>query len=312
MRFEFTPQGPFDLSNQNQYFGGWLAPAGEPGGVVMAFPVEGWKGAAALVLRQAADGRILGEFSGDSDLFERARSQALACLSLDVDGVGWPEVGRRDGVLGALQERYRFLRPVLFHSPYEAAAAFIIGHRISIKQRQAIMRRMAEELGEAAQAGGQTVYSFPGPQALLALRSYAGLNAQKLERLRGVAMAALEGWLEREELRAMPVEAALARLESLPGIGPFFAQGILYRGAGLADVLPTEDITLYAIQNAYHLSGPPGQAEIERMAEAWRPFRMWASVLLHVWVRREVGLPQKRTFGRPDRSKARTGPEQED
>jgi DNA-3-methyladenine glycosylase II len=299
MNFEFIPQGPFNLSNQNQYFGGWLTLGSDPATIVMAFPVEGWQGSAALTLRQEADGRLVGEVSGPTELLEKARSQGLACLSLDVDGTGWPEVGRRDAWVGQLQERYQYLRPVLFYSAYEAAAAFIIGHRISIKQRRTIMQRMAEQLGEQLEVEDQTFYAFPGPQALLPLKAYPGLSEQKVERLHAVALAALEGWLDREALRALPVEAALARLESLPGIGPFFSQGILYRGAGLVDVITLDDLTPQAIELAYHLGETPGRAEMERIAEPWRPYRMWVNVLLHVWLRREIGTPRKRSFSAP-------------
>ncbi len=80
-----------------------------------------------------------------------AWQQALATLSLDSEATGWPEVGQRDPVIGHLQQTYQFLRPVLFHSPYEAAAAFIIGHRISIQQGRAIRQAMAREIGENLQ-----------------------------------------------------------------------------------------------------------------------------------------------------------------
>ena len=33
--------------------------------------------------------------------------------------------------------------------------------------------------------------------------------------------------------------------------------------------------------------------EIEKIAAGWRPFRMWTTVLIHVWLRREVGLPPR-------------------
>ena len=88
MKFEFKAQGPFDLAYQNQFFGGWLTQQDDPSSIVMAFPVEGWQASAAVTLRQAADGILQGETFGGSDpaTFEKARSQALACLSLDVDG----------------------------------------------------------------------------------------------------------------------------------------------------------------------------------------------------------------------------------
>ena len=51
----------------------------------------------------------------------RRSDQVTRILSLDVDGTGFPEVGRRDPVVGGLQARWPGLRPVGFYSPYEAA-----------------------------------------------------------------------------------------------------------------------------------------------------------------------------------------------
>jgi DNA-3-methyladenine glycosylase II len=242
-------------------------------------------------VRQDGGGEVSLEVTGDGD---RARDQALAALSLDVDGAGWPEVGRRDAHIGRLQATYDFLRPVLFTSPYEAAAHFIIGHRISMKQGRAIRARMAEELGEAFEVAGGSFAAFPAPERLLSLTEFRGLNATKVERLHGVAEAALDGRLDRAHLRSLAPEDALAEIRTIDGVGPFFAAGILNRGAGVVDQITDDDLTKYAVQVAYELPEKPGQAETLRIAERWRPYRMWAAVLLHVWLRREVGLPSRR------------------
>lgn len=92
-----------------------------------------------------------------------------------------------------------------------------------------------------------------------------------------MAEAALEGWLDRAVLRSLPEAEALARLQSLPGVGPFFASGILYRGAGLVDCTVENPATLDAIAQAYG----PG-ARLKELSEIWRPYRMWATVLLNV------------------------------
>ena len=292
--FDFIPNGLFDLANQNQYFGGWPTLKNDPQTIVMAFPVEGWHGSAAVTLRQAADGKIIGQVYGPAAISEKARSQALAALSLDVSAEEWPQVGRRDPVIGELQAKYAFLRPVLFHSPYEAAAGFIIGHRRSIRQKVEIMNHLAEDFGGKLEVDGQVWHAFPQPAGLLTLASYAGLNEQKVERLHFVARAALDGLLDRDFLRSLAIEDALAQLETLPGVGPFFAQGILHRGAGLVDDITRDDLTDYAIQKAYRLAEPPDQAKIDEISRPWRPFRMWATVLFHIWVRREYGVPTGR------------------
>jgi DNA-3-methyladenine glycosylase II len=296
MPFDFLPKGPFELANQNQYFGGWPGLNNNPGAIVMAFPVEGWIDSAAVTLWQAVDGRVYGHVYGPSAVIEKAREQALACLSLDIGAEDWPAVGRRDGVIGELQNKYHFLRPILFHSPYEAAAGFVIGHRTTIKQKQTMMQRMSQELGEKIEIDGQVFHAFPTPQILLALANYRGLSEIKIERLHAVAEAALDGLLDRNGLRSLHVEEALTRLRSISGIGPFFAQGILHRGAGLVDEVTNDDLTQYAVQTAYKLPKLPNQDQVLEIARLWKPFRMWATVLLHIWLRREIGLPKKRTF----------------
>ncbi len=296
MVFDYLPKGPFNLADQNKYFGGWPTLFKNPEAIVLAFPVEGWKGSAAVALSQNAHGRVIGQVYGEDAIAEKATQQALACLSLDVAAEDWPLVGQRDTVIGELQNKYRFLRPMLFHSPYEAAAGFIIGHRTTIKQKQAMMKRMSEEIGEKIVIDGQVFHAFPNPQTLLSLTSYKGLSELKVERLHGVAEAALNGELDRDRLRSQPVDQALTELKSISGIGPFFDQGILHRGAGLVDEVTNDDLTQYAVQAAYQLANLPSHNQVLKIADLWKPFRMWATVLLHIWLRREVGLPKKRTF----------------
>ncbi len=280
--FEMVPHGPFDLENQADRFGGWPRLAD---GIVIAFPVEGWRSSSAVVVRQQK-ARITGEVHGAAAAdAERAWKQALAALSLDVDGSGFVEVGRHDPAIGRLQAEYRNLRPVLFHSPYEAACAFVIGHRITILQTRRIRQRMAEAAGATIEVHGTAFRAFPDPRALLQLESFPGVAPAKIDRLHQVARAALEGWLDRGHLRSLPVADALTQLRTLPGIGEFFAQGILMRGAGLVDAVTDDDLTPRAIQLLYGLRERPTRAAVLKRAEAWRPFRMWALVLMNVWLR---------------------------
>jgi len=296
--FEYLPRGPFDLANQNRYFGGWPTLRSDPGTIVMAFPVEGWKGSAAVALQQKTDGSILGEVFGGSGISAQAEEQALAVLSLDIAAEEWPDVGKRDPIIGELQNKYHFVRPILFHSPYEAAAGFIIGHRITIKQKNAIMSRMAQELGSRLEVSGQAFHAFPEPGVLLGLAGFQGLSQQKIERLHAIALAALDGLLDRRNLRSVPIGEALSKLETLPGIGPFFSQGILHRGAGLVDEVTQDDLTEYAIRMAYKLGEAPEKSQLDLITRGWQPFRMWTTVLLHIWVRREIGVPARRTFSK--------------
>jgi DNA-3-methyladenine glycosylase II len=277
-------QGPYDMAHQNDYFGGWTQAGGDERSVVMAFPVEGWQHSAAVELRQTDPGTIEGQVTGgDADT---AWNQALAVLSLDVDGTGYPTVGEHDPVIGALQKEHAYLRPVLFHSPYEAACAFVIGHRLRIEQGRAIRARMAREHGESFDIAGTTVHAFPAPQRLREITEIPGVNDEKITRLHGVADAAMEGRLDRARLRSLPLDEALADVKRLRGVGDFFAVAIVMRGAGLIDSVPNDDITRAGIERFYHLDAGPSDTEFARITDGWRPYRMWCSVLIHASERR--------------------------
>ncbi|WP_433223404.1 DNA-3-methyladenine glycosylase family protein [Dactylosporangium sp. CS-047395] len=273
--------GPYDMGRQAEFFGGWVRPADDPRSILMAFPVEGRPESAAVLLRQDGD-TVTGDVTGPPEAWD----QALATLSLDEDGTGWPEVGERDPVIGALQREHAYLRPVLFHSAYEAACAFVIGHRLRITQQRAIRARIAQTHGAAIEVGGQVVHAFPSPQVLRGLRELPGLDAEKLTRLHGIADAALAGRLDRARLRAMPLDEAYADVKRLRGVGDFFATGIVLRGAGRRDAIPAEGFTRQGLQRLYRLRHEPTDADMTRMAEPWRPYRMWCSVLVHASERR--------------------------
>jgi len=294
-RFRVEPRGPFGLAEANRYFGGWPVLAADASAIVMAFPVEGWRTSAAVVVRQEADGALTGEVHhATGQDAEAAWRTALAALSADADGAGFQAVGERDPVIGRLQAHFGTVRPVCFHTPYEAACALVIGHRLSIVQTRAIRARLAAEHGDALAVGDERFAAFPRPQVLLGLDGFGVVVGEKMDRVHGIAEAALSGRLDRERLRAMPYVEALADLRALRGVGAFIAQGILIRGASLVDELSDDEVTAQAVQYAYELPAVPDRAAIVRIAETWRPYRAWAMVLLHMWLRREGGPEFKR------------------
>jgi DNA-3-methyladenine glycosylase II len=288
-----APLGPYDLARQSRYFGGWTTPTGKPDEILMTFPVEGGQGSVAVRLRQEGTGVVHGTLAGTpgADL-DAGWRQALSVLSLDVDGREYPDAGRRDPVVGALQEQHAYLRPVLFHSPYEAACHFVLAHRISALQGRRIRQRIADEHGEALTVDGARVSAFPTPARLLEVSELPGVPEQKVRRLHGVARAALDGLLDRARLRDLPVRQATDELRRLDGIGPFFASGIVLRGAGRVDDQPADDITLAGVGRLYGLGRAATPQELDDVAQAWLPYRMWCSVLVHVSERRSRAAQQ--------------------
>lgn len=314
--FHVTPEGPFSLTAAADFAGGF-APglgggsvgAGETGpSVLMAFPLESWATSAAVDIAQGSDGTIHGEVFGARELTEeetgQAKAQAQRSLSLDHDGSGWLDVGRRDPVIAELQRRYDWIRPVCFYSAYESATSLVIGQRISMRQGARVKAWLGEEFGDQIDLGeGRSVSAFPRPQRLLEATDVKGISAEKVKRIHGLARAALAGELDTGALRELPVEDALVRLEALPGVGPWTAQGILMRGCGVADAIPMEDaISREAVRHFYKLDAAPSDAQWDQISSQWKPYRMWATVLLHMaWRREQPETPSYRQGGRAAR-----------
>ena len=292
--FRMLPLGEFHLAAARDFAGGFGPGMGatldepDPDALMVVFPVEGWASSAAVELRQEPDGAIVGRVFGTDDV-AGARTQSLRCLSLDHDGRAWPDVGQRDPVIGALQQRYGMLRPVCFLSAWEAATSFVIGHRISMRQGGVVKRWLSEAVGDAIELpDGRTVHAFPTPAALLGLETVPGISAEKVRRLHGLARATLDGALDTQALRELPEAEALARLEELPGIGPWTASAVLMRGCGTPDTLPMSDgISRNAVATAYDISEDLSDDRWISIADPWHPYRMWATVLLHMAWRRE-------------------------
>jgi len=294
--FEIHPEGRFSLAAAQRFLGGFTPAGGtfadQGERLSMAFPVDGWGTSTGVVVWQ--DGPVIrGEAvvpEGSVVDPEVVRRQVARTFSLDHDGRGWDEVGRRDPVIGRLQVEFDHLRPVCFYSPYEAAVQAVIGQRISMRMAARAKLALAERLGAEVEAGGQRMRAFPVPQRLVALDEAPGLPAEKVLRLRGVAEAAIDGRLDAARLRAQPFDDALASLRTIRGIGEWSSQHVLLRGAGVADAVPLADPrTRVAIRAAYDLPAEPTDDELTAIADAWRPFRMWGFVLVRLWHGRTAG-----------------------
>jgi DNA-3-methyladenine glycosylase II len=219
-------------------------------------------------------------------------------LSLDVDGRQWPQVAEHDPVVARLQQMFPGFRPVNWSNAYEAAAWCLISSRITMRQGQSIKDRMSRELGVSIDIHGHRLFCFPGPEALVQLKSFQGLFGRKVEYLNELGRAALAGELDTESLRAMPRADALKSLQRLPGIGEFGSQLVRLRALSAVDELPTKEPRLMgAIRTMYGLSHEPDLAELEQIAEKWQPYRMWVAVCLRRTLAGGAGMMHSRAAG---------------
>jgi DNA-3-methyladenine glycosylase II len=220
----------------------------------------------------------------------RVRRQVARVLSLDHDGREFSRVGERDPVIGRLQAAAPGLRPPLFYSPYEAAAWCVLSARRPARQMMQVRDRLSRAHGTVFELAGEQLAALPTPGQLLAVDAFPGIPADRMPRLHGVARAALEGRLDADRLLAEGPARAMAGLQALDGIGPFYSSLIVVRGTGFADVLPVGEPRLLDLAaRLYELDAPPSEAEFRALAEPWKPLRTWAAVLIRAATGRVLG-----------------------
>ncbi len=277
--FTLSPRGPFSLEEVALFGFGQRHATRFDGCMRLAFCLDGYQQQVGVEVRRGGKEvtcRALGE--GPLEAIGR---QVARVLSLDHDGEGFVEVGRRDPVIDRLQRVAPGLRPPLFYSPYEAAAWAIISARRPARLMAAVRDRLSREHGRRFVIAGEPVAAFPLPGVLADLNQVPGLSPQKVERLHGVARAALAGGLDVDRLAALAPEQAMAELQKLAGIGSFYSALIVARATGLTDVLPTnEPKVLEMAARLYGRPAPLQPVELQALAERWRPFRTWAVVLI--------------------------------
>jgi DNA-3-methyladenine glycosylase II len=288
--FALTPSGPFSwdaacdvVAHFSPLSRHWVG-SGDP--LRIAFSLDGSFEPVAVALRWDG-GRLLGEVVGSLDVGAVAR-QVARIFSLDHDGSGFGDLARKDPALGPILAAFPGLRPVCFTSPYECAAWAVMSQRISMRQAAAIQNRLISRYGTRLEVADGEAWAFPTPGVLAGLTEFAGLAPVKVERLRGVAAAALDGLLDAERLRALgPVEAPAA-LRTIPGIGLFWSSGIYLRGCGIADEFSDEPLALAALGEIYGLGDRPDAETLASLTDSYRPYRMWVTFLLRVAASRGV------------------------
>jgi DNA-3-methyladenine glycosylase II len=283
---ELIPRGAFSLEAAATF--GFGPNEGRPphfdGTMRLAFAVDGVSGYAGAVLTQPErDGPVAVELqlAGGAEV-DVALAQVARVVSLDHDGEEFARVGDRDPILGALQAQHHGQRPVLFPSPYEGAAWSVISARRPASVAARVRAALSQQFGQPFELAGEAVHAFPQPCALAELDSFAGLDATKARRLRGVAEAAAQ--LDAGHLQALGPERSFEHLQQLEGIGPFYAGLIVLRATGFADavLLTAEPKVLRHTAELYGLPEPPTLERFIELADHWRPFRTWATVLIRL------------------------------
>jgi len=156
---------------------------------------------------------------------------------------------------------------------FELTTRAILGQQITVKGATAIAGRIAKSFGQRISFAHDLTYLSPTPEILAdAKLTTVGLTAKRADTIRALARAVCDRQISFD--RIVDSDAFLAQLREIPGIGSWTAQYVAMRALGEPDAFPSGDLGLL---RALGLRKP---SELEKRAEAWRPWRSYASMYL--------------------------------
>jgi AraC family transcriptional regulator of adaptative response / DNA-3-methyladenine glycosylase II len=216
--------------------------------------------------------RVRIQFGEPGSLFfivERIR--AMFDLNADLSDIAL--VFENDAVLSELVERAPGIRLPGCWNGFELAIRAILGQQITVRGATTLAGRIVEKFGSPFAGGGSVTRLFPGPEVLAeADLNGVGLTRSRAQTIRALARAVCDGRVRFEGV--IDLDRFLEQLTEIPGIGQWTAQYVAMRALGEPDAFPVGDV---ALLSALQLSN---SKELERRAEAWRPWRAYAAMYL--------------------------------
>jgi AraC family transcriptional regulator, regulatory protein of adaptative response / DNA-3-methyladenine glycosylase II len=216
-------------------------------------------------------------------------------FDLDADPAAIERVLGRDRLLGPLVRTAPGVRVPGAIDPFEASVRALLGQQVSVAAATTLAGRFAAALG-APYAGQGLTTRFPTVAEVIragAVRiARLGLPRTRAEAIHNFACViergdiVLDAACDRKVRLCGPaqhsrkecagdLEAFVAQLVELPGIGPWTAHYLAMRALHVPDAFPASDL---GVQKALRRSGPRA-ASIR--AERWRPYRAYA--VMHLW-----------------------------
>ncbi|WP_017303325.1 DNA-3-methyladenine glycosylase family protein [Spirulina subsalsa] len=176
-------------------------------------------------------------------------------------------LAHRDSVMSSLITAYPDEILTNINNPFHTLTRAVVGQQISIKAANRIWAKLTLKLPAIE------------PEYFLSLTEAElreiGLPQQKIHYITNIAQALKQQILIPEQWQTMTDEAIIKQLKKIKGIGQWTSEMFLIFHLHRCDILPLADLGLIkAIQHHY---GRTSKAEIEKLAQHWKPYRTVAT-----------------------------------
>ena len=188
-----------------------------------------------------------------------------------------------DPALRALLREHRGVRVPGAWDGFELTVRAVLGQQVSVKAATTLAGRVAERYGEPLDMTASGIDRapdrlFPGPERLLRARlEHLGIIGSRARTIRALARAVIDGRLSFDA--AQHPDDFRHALLAIRGIGDWTAEYVSMRALKYPDAFPATDLGLLRACDADGRERlKPG--ELRERAEAWRPWRAYAAILL--------------------------------
>lgn len=219
---------------------------------------------------------------GTNSLFSIVqRTRSLFDLDASTDEIA--RVLSADSRLKALLKKTPGVRVPGSWDGFELSVRAILGQQVSVSAATTLAGRIADRYGERIDVPVEGVQQapdrlFPEPRKLVRARlENLGIIASRARTIRSIARAVVDGTLSFDA--AESPDDFCQSLQVIKGIGDWTAQYVAMRALKNPDAFPASDLGLLrAFDRPGKLRMKPG--ELMTRAEAWRPWRAYAALLL--------------------------------
>lgn len=275
---------PFDWDKQLEFFAARATPGVERvnGGRYLRSIAVG--DASGIIDVRHADGHLALSLHGiaTTSLFsivQRARS----LFDLDASTVDIARVLSGDSTLKRLLKNNPGVRVPGAWDGFELTVRAILGQQVSVSAATTLAGRIANRYGARIDIPvdgfeGVPTRLFPTAQKLLRARlETLGIIGSRAQTIRSAAKAVVDGTLDFDTSQAP--ESFCTSLKSIKGIGDWTAEYVAMRALKNPDAFPASDLGLL---RAFDIPGGERlkSRDLASRAEAWRPWRAYAALLL--------------------------------
>ena len=180
--------------------------------------------------------------------------------------------------LGALAEARPGLRVPGAFDGFEMAVRAILGQQVTVKAATTLSGRVARTFGTPLATPWPALsHTFPSAATMAALTvgdiASLGVIATRSRSILALAARVADGSLVLAP--GVDIEATMAALQTVPGIGEWTAQYLAMRALAWPDAFPHTDL---GVMKALGETSP---RRVLALAEPWQPWRAYA--VLHLW-----------------------------